>query len=145
MSNPINTIQDEIIDEFSLFDDWADKYAYIIELGKKLNPLDEKYKVPENIIKGCQSNVWLHCELNDEGKIVYETDSDAIIVKGLIFLLVRTLSNQTPEDIMKSDLYFIQKIGMQQHLSQTRSNGLAAMVKQMKLYAIAFKAKQESE
>lgn len=144
MSNPINDIQDEIIEEFELFDDWNDRYAYIIELGKKLAPLDEQYKIPAHIIKGCQSNVWLHCDISD-GKLIFTTDSDAIIVKGLIFLLVRTMSNQTPSDIIDADLYFIDKIGMKQHLSQTRSNGLAAMVKQMKLYGVAFKAKQESQ
>lgn len=145
MENPINHIQDEIVEEFSLFDDWSDKYAYIIELGKRLPPLDEQYKIDSNIIKGCQSNVWLHAYLNDEGLLIFDTDSDAIIVKGLIYLLVRVLSEQSADNIMAADLYFIDKIGMTQHLSQTRSNGLAAMVKQMKLYAIAFKAKQASE
>lgn len=144
MSNPINNIQDAIIEEFELFDDWNDKYAYIIELGKKLAPLDEQYKIPAHIIKGCQSNVWLHCDLSGE-KLVFTTDSDAIIVKGLIFLLVRALSNQSPEHIIGAELYFIDKIGMRQHLSQTRSNGLSAMVKQMKLYAVAFKAKLEAK
>ena len=140
----IQEIQDEIIEEFGLFDVWSDKYAYIIELGKKLVPVEEQYKTDDNIIKGCQSRVWLHASLVD-GKIVFETDSDAIIVKGLIYLLVRVLSNHTPEEIMNADLYFIDKIDMSQHLSPTRANGLAAMVKQMKLYGLAFKTKQLSQ
>jgi cysteine desulfuration protein SufE len=136
----INDIQDRIIEEFGLFDDWTDKYEYIIEMGKKLPVLDEKYKVEENKIKGCQSNVWLHTELKD-GKINFEADSDAIIVKGLISMLVRVLSGHTPDEVFSADLYFIEKIGMTQHLAQTRSNGLLSMVKQMKFYALAYKAK----
>lgn len=140
----INQLQDEIIADFDLFDDWSDKYAYIIDLGKKLEVLPEEHKTEQNIIKGCQSRVWLHATLQNK-TILFETDSDAIIVKGLIYLLVHVLSGQKPEDIMNADLYFIDKIGMQQHLSPTRANGLAAMVKQMKLYGLAFKTKQQSE
>lgn len=138
----INEIQDEIIDEFSGFDDWMDKYAYIIELGNAVEPLDEKYKTPENLIEGCQSRVWITAELVD-GKVLFNADSDAIIVKGIISLLLRTLSGQTPQDILDSDLYFIKEVGLQEHLSPTRSNGLVSMVKQMRMYALAYKAKAE--
>lgn len=133
----INDIQDELIEEFELFDDWADKYEYIIDLGKKLKPFPEEAKTEENIIKGCQSRVWLNAKMEGEN-IVYEADSEAIIVKGLISMLIRVLSNHKPEEIANADLYFIDKIGMTSHLAQTRSNGLASMVKQMKNYAIAF-------
>lgn len=136
----INQKQDEIIEEFSQFDDWMDKYALLIDFGNSLEPLDDKYKTPQNIIEGCQSRVWLHAELQD-GKIAFKGDSDAILVKGIVFLLIKVLSGETPDDIINSDLYFIDKIGLKEHLSPTRSNGLVAMVKQMKLYAIAFKAK----
>ena len=139
----INTIQDNIINDFSLFDEWDEKYGYIIELGKKLSPLSEVYKTDEYKIKGCQSQVWLHPYLLD-GKIFFEGDSDAIIVRGLVNLLIKILSGHTPEEIANADLYFMEKIGMQQHLSITRSNGLASMVKQMKLYAIVYKAKLTS-
>lgn len=138
----IEGIQKEIIEEFALFDDWTDKYEYIIDIGKKLPPLAPEYKTEENKIKGCQSQVWLHTEMKD-GKLQFEGDSDAVIVKGLIGLLIRVLSNQKPEDIAKANLYFIDNIGMSSHLAQTRSNGLASMVKQMKLYGIAYQAKQE--
>jgi cysteine desulfuration protein SufE len=138
----INEIQDEIIDEFSMFEDWTDKYEYIIDIGKKLKPLPEIYKIEENKIKGCQSQVWLHPHIEGD-KVIFEGDSDAVIVKGLIGLLIRTLSDQRPEDIAQANLYFIDKIGMGQHLAQTRSNGLASMVKQMKLYGLAYQAKQE--
>lgn len=138
----INEIQDEIIDEFSMFEDWTDKYEYIIDIGKKLKPLPEVYKTEENKIKGCQSQVWLHPHIEGD-KLIFEGDSDAVIVKGLIGLLIRTLSGQQPEDIAKTNLYFIDEIGMGQHLAQTRSNGLASMVKQMKLYGLAYQAKQE--
>jgi cysteine desulfuration protein SufE len=138
----INEIQDEIIDEFSMFEDWTDKYEYIIDIGKKLKPLPEIYKTEENKIKGCQSQVWLHPHIEGD-KVIFEGDSDAVIVKGLIGLLIRTLSGQRPEDIAQANLYFIDKIGMGQHLAQTRSNGLASMVKQMKLYGLAYQAKQE--
>ena len=135
----INETQDEIIEEFSLFDDWADKYEYIIDLGKKLQPLGEQYKTEDNIIKGCQSRVWLHPYLNGD-KLTFEADSDAIIVKGLVNILVRTLSGHTPEEIAAAEVYVLEKVGLQQHLAQTRSNGLAAMLRQMKNYAIAFQA-----
>lgn len=137
----INQIQDEIIDEFSEIDDWLDRYAYIIELGNQLPPLDEKYKQPQYLIEGCQSRVWINAELTDEGRIHFEADSDAMIVKGIIALLVRVLDNQTPADILSADLYFIDRIGLSEHLSPTRSNGLLAMVKQMKVYALAYDAK----
>lgn len=137
----INQIQDEIIDEFSEIDDWLDRYAYIIELGNQLPPLDEKYKQPQYLIEGCQSRVWINAELTDEGRIHFEADSDAMIVKGIIALLVRMLDNQTPADILSADLYFIDRIGLSEHLSPTRSNGLLAMVKQMKVYALAFNEK----
>jgi cysteine desulfuration protein SufE len=137
----INSIQDEIIDEFSGFSDWMDKYSLIIETGNSLPALDEKYKIPENIIEGCQSRVWVHANY-ENGVITFEADSDAIIVKGIISLLIRVLSGQTPDDILNADLYFIDEIGLKEHLSPTRSNGLLAMVKQIKMYALAFKAKE---
>lgn len=118
-----------------------DKYAYIIELGNTLAPIDEKYKTPGNIIEGCQSRVWLNAELKD-GKVIFEADSDAIIVKGIISLLIRVLSGHTPQEILDTDLYFIKKIGLQEHLSPTRSNGLLSMIKQMRMYALAFQARE---
>jgi cysteine desulfuration protein SufE len=133
----INESQDEIIEEFELFDDWADKYEYIIDLGKKLKGLPEEQKTEDNIIKGCQSRVWLNAR-KDEESLVFDADSEAIIVKGLVNMLIRVLSGHTPQEIAKADLYFMEKIGMSQHLAQTRSNGLASMVKQMKNYAIAY-------
>ena len=135
----INEIQDQIIADFNQFDDWMDKYALLIDLGNSLEPLDEKYKIPQNIIEGCQSRVWLNAELVD-GKVIYEGESDAILVKGIVALLFQVLSGQTPDDIVNTELYFIEKIGLKEHLSPTRSNGLLAMVKQMKLYALAFKS-----
>lgn len=135
----INHTQDELIEEFGLFEDWADKYEYLIDLGKKLLPMSESFKTEENVIKGCQSKVWLHAEKQGD-HVVFQADSEAIIVKGMISMLIRVLSNHTPEEIMKADLYFIDQIGMSQHLAQTRSNGLVAMVKQMKNYALAFNA-----
>ncbi len=136
----INEIQDQIISEFELFDNWNDKYEYIIELGKKLKPLDPKYKIDENKIKGCQSNVWLGAEM-DGSLLVFTADSESVIVKGLVSLLVRVLSGHTPKEISGADLYFIDKIGMTSHLAQTRSNGLLSMLKQMKFYALAYDAK----
>ena len=136
----INESQDEIIEEFELFDDWADKYEYIIDLGKKLKGLPEEQKTEDNIIKGCQSRVWLNAR-KDEETLVFEADSEAIIVKGLVNMLIRVLSGHTPQEIAKADLYFMDKIGMSSHLAQTRSNGLASMVKQMKNYAIAYSLK----
>lgn len=137
----INEIQDQIIDDFNQFDDWMDKYALLIDLGNSLEPLDEKYKIPQNIIEGCQSRVWLNAELID-GKVIYEGESDAILVKGIVALLFQVLSGQTPDDIVNTELYFIEKIGLKEHLSPTRSNGLLAMVKQMKMYALVYKMKQ---
>ena len=136
----IKEVQDQIIEEFGLFDDWTDKYEYIIEMGKKLPVLDVNFKLDENKIKGCQSNVWLHSQLKDD-KVYFEADSDAVIVKGLISMLVRVLSGHSPNEIFATDLYFIDKIGMTQHLAKTRSNGLLSMVKKMKFYALAYQAK----
>lgn len=138
--NRINDIQDEIIEEFSTFEDWMDRYALLIELGNSLEKLDEKYKVENNLIEGCQSRVWLHAEYND-GKIIFRAESDAVIVKGIIALLIRVLSDRTPDEILTSDLYFVDKIGLKEHLSPTRSNGLVSMIKQIRFYAMAFKAK----
>ena len=134
----INEIQDRIIAEFSDIDDWMDRYAYIIDMGNALPPIDEKYKTPDHLIEGCQSRVWLNAEYRD-GKVYYTADSDAIIVKGIISMLVDVLSGHTPQEILDSDLHFIDAIGLSTHLSPTRSNGLLAMVKQMRLYALAFK------
>ncbi len=134
----INQIQDEVIEEFSEIDDWMDRYGYIIDLGNQLPPIDEKYKTPKYLIEGCQSRVWINAELTDDGKVKFEVDSDAIIVKGIIALLIKVLNDQKPEDILNADLYFIDRIGLSEHLSPTRSNGLLAMVKQMKAYALAF-------
>lgn len=132
----INEIQEEIIDEFSFFDDWMDKYEYLISLGKNLPLIEEQYKDESHIIKGCQSRVWLHAE-EEQNKVVFTADSDAVITKGIIALLIRVLSNQDAEAVAASDLYFIEKIGLREHLSPTRSNGLVSMVKQMKLYGVA--------
>lgn len=136
--------QAEIVDEFSFYDEWADKYAYIIENGKALALMNEDLKVEDNKLHGCQSQVWIHATLSDEGKVKFEADSDALIVKGLIALLVQVYDEQSPEDILNNEPTFINDIGMQQHLSPTRSNGLLAMVKQIKFYAMAFKAKLEA-
>ena len=133
----INEIQDEIIDEFSGFDDWMDKYQLLIDLGNEQEPLDEKYKVESNLIDGCQSRVWLQADFVD-GKINFTAESDALIVKGIVALLIRVLSGHTPQEILDADLYFIEQIGLKEHLSPTRSNGLLAMVKQMRVYALAF-------
>ena len=136
----IEEIEQEIIEEFSLFDSWDDKYEYIIDLGKKLSTLEDQYKKDENKVRGCQSTVWLVADYKD-GKIYFKADSDAMIVKGLISMLIRVLSGQTPDDIVNAKLDFIREIGMMSHLAQTRSNGLLAMVKQMKNYALAYKLK----
>ena len=136
----IDEIQDEIIDEFSVFDDWMDKYALLIDLGNSLPPIEEKYKTNENLIEGCQSRVWLQADYRD-GHIWFEAESDAIIVKGIVSLLVRVLSGRTPDEILNANLYFIDRIGLTEHLSPTRSNGLLAMVKQMRMYALAFQVK----
>jgi cysteine desulfuration protein SufE len=132
----INEIQEQIIDEFSLFEDWMERYEYIIDLGKKLPRIDEKYKDEDHLIKGCQSQVWLHAE-KDNGHVVFTADSDAVITKGIIALLVRVLSHQSPREVADADLYFIDRIGLKEHLSPTRSNGLLSMVKQMKMYGLA--------
>jgi cysteine desulfuration protein SufE len=137
MGQPINEIQEELIEEFGLFEDWADKYEYLIDLGKKLAPMSDTFKTEENVIKGCQSRVWLHAEKQGE-RVVFQADSEAIIVKGMISMLIRVLSNHTAAEILAADLYFIDQIGMSQHLAQTRSNGLVSMVKQMQHYALAF-------
>jgi len=139
----INETQDQIIEEFSVFDDWMDKYALLIDLGNSLSPLDEKYKTESNLIEGCQSRVWLHAEYTD-GKILFQGESDAVIVKGIVSLLINILSDHTPQEILDANLYFIDKIGLKEHLSPTRSNGLVSMVKQMRMYALAFKAKEEN-
>ena len=136
----INEIQDEIIDEFSGLDDWMDKYQLLIDLGNEQEPLDEKYKIESNLIDGCQSRVWLQADYVD-GKLNFSAESDALIVKGIVALLIRVLSGHTPQEILDADLYFIEEIGLKEHLSPTRSNGLLAMVKQMRMYALAFQAK----
>lgn len=136
----INEIQDGIIEDFSVFDDWMDKYAYLIELGGELPAFDEAHRTDSNLIKGCQSKVWFNAKYVD-GKIVFTADSDAIITKGIASLLIKVMSNQTPQDILNADLYFIDKIGLTQHLSPTRSNGLLSMVKQIKIYALAYSKK----
>ena len=135
----INEKQDETIPEMSELDDWMDRYAYIIDLGNSLPPIAEEYKTPEYLIEGCQSRVWIHAELTPEGKVVFTADSDAIIVKGIISMLIEVLSGHTPQEILDADLYFIDRIGLSEHLSPTRSNGLLAMVKQIKMYALAYK------
>lgn len=137
----INEIQDEIIEEFAGFDDWMDKYQLLIDLGNDQPPLDEKYKTEQNLIDGCQSRVWLQADYED-GLIHFTAESDALIVKGIVALLIRVLSDHTPQEILDADLYFIDAIGLKEHLSPTRSNGLLAMVKQIRMYALAFSAKQ---
>lgn len=136
----INEIQEEIVNEFSMFDDWMQRYEYIIELGKSLPLIDEKYKTDENIIKGCQSKVWLQGEQKSD-KIVFTADSDAILTKGIIAILIRVFSNQSPAQILKANTDFIDEIGLKEHLSPTRANGLVSMIKQIKMYALAFEAK----
>jgi cysteine desulfuration protein SufE len=140
----IEEIEKEIAEEFSLFDSWDDKYEYIIDLGKKLPPLEDQYKIDENRVRGCQSIVWLVADYRD-GKIFYKAESDAVIVKGLISMLIRVLSGQSPDNIIQAKLNFIQQIGMTTHLAQTRSNGLLAMVKQMKNFALAYKIKNTAK
>jgi len=138
----IEEIEQEITDEFELFDDWMQKYEHIIDLGKSLPMIDEKYKTEDKIIKGCQSRVWLHSELIN-GKVVFTADSDAIITKGMVALMIRVLSEHTPDEIINAKLDFVEKIGLTQHLSPTRSNGLLSMIKQMKMDALAFKVKND--
>lgn len=140
----IAELEEEIVEDFSLFDTWDEKYEYIIDMGKKLKPLEEQYKKDENKIKGCQSTVWMISELK-EGKVVYRAESDAVIVKGLVSMLIRVLSGHAPQEIIDAKLDFIDKIGMKQHLAQTRSNGLLSMVKQMKLDATVYLAQQASK
>lgn len=137
----IEEIQEEVIEEFEGFDDWMDKYQMLIDLGSEQEPLPVQYKIESNLIDGCQSRVWLQADLSDDGTIHFQAESDALIVKGIVSLLIRVLNNQTPDDILSADLHFIEDIGLKEHLSPTRSNGLLAMLKQMKLYAMAFKAK----
>lgn len=136
----INELQDELIAEFSDFDDWMDRYEMLIDLGNEQQPLDEKYKTEQNLIDGCQSRVWLQCDEQD-GKLIFKAESDALIVKGIIALLIKVLSGHTADEILGAELYFIERIGLREHLSPTRSNGLAAMVKQMRMYALAYKSK----
>lgn len=137
----IQEIQDEIVDEFSMFDDWMQRYEYIIDLGKSLPLIDEQFKTEDNIIKGCQSKVWVHADQNGE-KVVFTADSDAILTKGIIAILIRAFSNQKAADILEANTDFIDKIGLKEHLSPTRANGLVSMIKQIKMYALAFQAKQ---
>ena len=137
----INEAQDEVIEEFADFTDWMDKYQMLIDLGNDLEVLDEKYKTESNLIDGCQSRVWVQCDY-EEGKLVFTADSDALIVKGIIALLIQVLSGHTPKEVLDADLYFIEQIGLREHLSPTRSNGLLAMVKQIKAYALAYQAKE---
>ncbi|MFZ1237148.1 MAG: SufE family protein [Prevotella sp.] len=136
----INELQDEVIEEFSGFDDWMDKYQMLIDLGNELDVLNDKYKTESNLIDGCQSRVWLQCDEVD-GRLVFTADSDALIVKGIIALLIRVVSDHTPQEILDTELYFIDKIGLKDHLSPTRSNGLLAMIKQIKMYALVYQAK----
>ena len=140
----IQETQQQIIKEFESLSDWTERYKHIIKQGRNLDPLDEQYKVEENLVRGCQSQVWLHTQLKD-GKVIFEADSDAAITKGLVALMVRFYSNQKPDDIIATSPTFIKKIGMQEHLSPTRSNGLASMVKQMKIYAMAYKTKMSEQ
>ena len=137
----INEAQDEVIAEFSDFDDWMDRYQLLIDLGNEQQPLDEQYKTDQNLIEGCQSRVWLQADEVD-GKLIFQAESDALIVKGIIALLIKVLSGHTPDEILQADLYFIDQIGLKEHLSPTRRNGLLSMVKQMRMYALAFKAKE---
>ncbi len=136
----INDIQEEVIAEFEGFDDWMDKYQMLIDLGNDLEPLDEKYKTEQNLIEGCQSRVWLQCDVVD-GRLQFYAESDALIVKGIIALLIRVLNDHTPDEILEAELYFIDQIGLKDHLSPTRSNGLLSMVKQIRMYALAYKMK----
>lgn len=140
----INEAQDEVIDEFSDFDDWMDRYQLLIDLGNELDALDDKYKTQDNLIDGCQSRVWVQCDLID-GRMVLTADSDALIVKGIIALLIKVLNGHTPKEILDTDLYFIDRIGLRDHLSPTRSNGLLAMIKQIKAYAVAYSIKEDEK
>ncbi len=138
----INEMQDQIVDDFSAFDDWMDKYQMLIDLGNSLEPLAEQYKTSQNLIEGCQSRVWIQADYDETTRLIHFTgDSDAVIVKGLVSLIIQVLSDHTPEEILDADLYFIERIGLREHLSPTRSNGLLSMIKQMRIYALAFKNK----
>lgn len=137
VSKSIQEIQEEIVEEFSMFDDWMERYEYMIELGKTLPLIDEKYKTEDNLIKGCQSKVWVNAEMEDN-KLVFTADSDAVITKGIVAILIRAFSNQHPADILEADTHFIDEIGLKEHLSPTRANGLVSMIKQLKMYAIAY-------
>lgn len=139
----IEEAQQEVVEEFSDYDDWMDRYQLLIDLGSEQKPLPEEYKTQSNLIDGCQSRVWLQADLTPEGTIHFQAESDALIVKGIVTLLIRVLDGHTPDEILSADLHFIEDIGLKEHLSPTRSNGLLAMLKQMKLYAVAFKAKQQ--
>ncbi|MBI9039053.1 MAG: SufE family protein [Bacteroidales bacterium] len=140
----IKEIESQIVEEFDNFDDWMDKYTYLIEMGKSLPLIENEFKIDNNLISGCQSKVWLHASY-ENGKVIFTADSDAIITKGIINLLIRIFSNQAPDDIINADLNFISEIGLQEHLSPTRSNGLLSMIKQMKLYALVFKTKMQNQ
>ncbi len=140
----INEVQQEIIDEFSIYDDWMDKYAFIIEQGNALESMDEKYKTPDNIIQGCQSRVWLQTDYRD-GKLYFQAESDAVIVKGLLALVLRVFNERTPDEIIGTDLRFMKEIGLTEHLSPTRANGLLSVIKQIRFYAMAYKAKEEKQ
>lgn len=139
----IKETQAEIVDEFAFFTDWTERYEHIINLGKELSPIDEKHKTDDNIIKGCQSRVWLHADKTPEGKVSFTADSDAILTKGIIALMIRVFSNQSPEDILNADTGFIDEIGLKEHLSPTRANGLVSMVKQIKFYALAMQSNSQ--
>ena len=138
----INKIQNEIIEEFSISDDWMDKYALLIDMGNSLPALDDKYKTESNLIEGCQSRVWLHVDYSD-GKVIFKGESDTMIVRGIVFLLIRVLSGHSPKEIIDADLYFIERVGLKEHLSPTRSNGLVSMLKQIKMYALALSVKSQ--
>ena len=144
MTQSINQIQDEIIDEFSFFSDWMEKYEHIIEFGKELNGLKAAHKIEDNLVKGCQSQVWLHAKMQKD-ILHFDADSDAVITKGLVGLMVRVLSDQKPVDIVAADLYFIDQIGLREHLSPNRANGLVSMIKKIKLYALAYEAKSKQD
>lgn len=137
----INEIQDQVVEDFEMFEDWTDKYEYLIEYGKNLEPIDEQFKTDDNLIRGCQSRVWLHAYM-EEGLLKFAADSDAIITKGIVGLLLRILSGHAPKDIMEADLYFLEKVGLQEHLSPTRANGLVSMIKQIRTYGVAYNSLQ---
>jgi len=139
----IKDIQEEIVEEFSVYDDWMDKYNYLIELGKDLPPMDPKYKDDKHLIEGCTSRVWLHADLDEEGKMILTADSDAIITRGIVALLIRVFSGHTPEEVLDADLSFLDRIGLKEHLSPTRANGLASMIKQIRMYALAMSGKNK--